>query len=156
MNDGSQEGIKELKDAQKIADDEGLDLVEVAPQAKPPVCRIMNYGKYKYDQERKAKKAKKKQAMIVVKEIKLRPKIDDHDFIVKRKHVERFLEHGDKVKVVIMFRGRELAHKEIGKRLLDRVYDEVKELGAIESAAKVDGRDMIMLLAPLVKRGAAK
>lgn len=136
----------------KIAYEAGYDLVEVAPQENPPVCRIMDYGKFKFEQEKKAKQARKHQSLIVVKEIKLRPKIDSHDFGTKRKHVERFLTAGSKVKVVIMFRGREMAHTDLGKKLLDRMYEEVKELGSIESAAKVDGRDMIMILAPLQKK----
>lgn len=150
--DGTQLGVKPLQEAMRIAFAEELDLVEVAAQAEPPVCRIMDYGKYKYEQERKAKRAKKKQSLIVIKEIKLRPKIDNHDFATKRKHVERFLNHGDKVKAVIMFRGREMDHTDLGKRLLDRLYEEVKELATIESQPKVDGRDMIMILAPVVKK----
>lgn len=153
-SDGTQLGIRPLKEALQIAAEEGLDLVEVAPLEKPPVCRIMDYGKYKYEQERKAKKAKKKQSLIVVKEIKFRPKIDNHDFLVKRKHVERFLNSGAKVKVTIMFRGREMDHADIGKRILDRLAEEVSSLGTIESAAKINGRDMIMVLAPVRKREA--
>lgn len=133
-----------------------MDLVEVAPQEKPPVCRIMDYGRFKFEQEKKAKKARKHQSLIVVKEIKLRVKIDTHDFATKRKHVERFLNAGQKVKVVIMFRGREMAHTELGKKLLDRLYEEVQELGLIESPARVDGRDMIMILAPTQKKEAAR
>ena len=133
-----------------------MDLVEVAPQEKPPVCRIMDYGRFKFEQEKKAKKARKNQSLIVVKEIKLRVKIDTHDFATKRKHVERFLNAGQKVKVVIMFRGREMAHTELGKKLLDRLYEEVQELGLIESPARVDGRDMIMILAPTQKKEAAR
>ena len=133
-----------------------MDLVEVAPQEKPPVCRIMDYGRFKFEQEKKAKKARKNQSLIVVKEIKLRVKIDTHDFATKRKHVERFLSAGQKVKVVIMFRGREMAHTELGKKLLDRLYEEVQELGLIESPARVDGRDMIMILAPTQKKEAAR
>lgn len=133
-----------------------MDLVEVAPQESPPVCRIMDYGRFKFEQEKKAKKARKNQSLIVVKEIKLRVKIDKHDFATKRKHVERFLSAGQKVKVVIMFRGREMAHTELGKKLLDRLYEEVQELGLIESPARVDGRDMIMILAPTQKKEAAR
>jgi len=145
-------GVKPLQEAMSIAYAEELDLVEVAAQADPPVCRIMDYGKYRYEQERKAKRAKKKQSLIVIKEIKLRPKIDNHDFATKRKHVERFLNHGDKVKVVIMFRGREMDHTDLGKKLLDRLFEEVQELATIEAQPKVDGRDMIMVLAPVVKK----
>ena len=133
-----------------------MDLVEVAPQERPPVCRIMDYGRFKFEQEKKAKKARKHQSLIVVKEIKLRVKIDRHDFATKRKHVERFLNAGQKVKVVIMFRGREMAHTDLGKKLLDRLFEEVQELGLIESPARVDGRDMIMILAPTQKKEAAR
>ncbi len=141
-----------MREALQIALDHDLDLVEVAPQAKPPVCRIMDYGKFKYEQELKEKKARKHQTTTVIKEIKLRPKIEDHDFNVKKKHVIRFLESGAKVKVTIMFRGRELAHPDIGKKLLDRLADEVKDLGTVESVPKLDGRNMIMVLAPTVHR----
>jgi translation initiation factor IF-3 len=149
---GEQLGIKTIEEALRIAYDAGLDLVEVAPQEKPPVCRIMDYGKHKFEQEKKTKLARKNQSLIVIKEIKLRPKIDSHDFATKRKHVERFLGAGNKVKVVIMFRGREMAHTELGRKLLDRMFDDVKELGSIESAAKQEGRDMFMILAPVAKK----
>lgn len=149
---GDQLGIKPIEDALRIADDAGLDLVEVAPQEKPPVCRVMDYGKHKFEQEKKAKLARKNQSLIIVKEIKLRPKIDKHDFDTKRRHVERFLNAGCKVKVVIMFRGREMAHTELGKKLLDRMFEAVQELAMIESEAKVEGRDMIMFLAPVAKK----
>ncbi len=150
--DGEQLGIKSIDEALRIAYDAGLDLVEVAPQEKPPVCRIMDYGKHKFEQEKKNKLARKNQSMIVIKEIKLRPKIDTHDFGTKRRHVERFLGAGHKVKVVIMFRGREMAHTDLGKKLLDRMSEEVKELGTVESAAKQEGRDMFMIMAPLLKK----
>jgi translation initiation factor IF-3 len=149
--EGTQLGIKPIKEALDIAYEYGLDLVEVAPNAEPPVCRIMDYGKYKYEQEQKAKRARKHQAITVIKEIKLRPKIEDHDFEVKKRHVIRFLTNGAKVKVTIMFRGREMAHPEIGRRLLDRLAEEVSDLGKIESPPKLDGRNMIMMLAPLGK-----
>ncbi|MFQ5574554.1 MAG: translation initiation factor IF-3 [Terriglobia bacterium] len=147
---GEQLGVKERSEALSIAKEKGLDLVEVAPQASPPVCRIMDYGKYKYEQEQRAKRAKKHQVTTVVKEIKMRPKIDPHDFETKKKHVVRFLEHGDRVKVTIMFRGRELTHPEIGRELLKRLADEVAELGKVETSAKLDGRDMVMVLNPIV------
>ena len=147
--DGSQLGIKTREEALKIARDGGLDLVEVAPQSDPPVCRIMDYGKYRYEQEQKAKRARKHQSTTVVKEIKIRPKIDNHDFEVKEKHVRRFLEHGARVKVTIMFRGRELTHPEIGKELLKRLAEEIKDLGKVEVSPKLDGRDMIMVLSPV-------
>lgn len=149
---GEQLGVKPLSEALQIALELDLDLVEVASQADPPVCRIMDYGKYKYEQEVKEKKARKHQTTTVVKEIKLRPKIEDHDFNTKKKHVVRFLEAGARVKVTIMFRGRELAHTELGRKLLDRLADEVKDLGSVESTPKLDGRNMIMVLAPLAHR----
>jgi len=149
---GEQLGVKPLSEALQIVLELDLDLVEVAPQADPPVCRIMDYGKYKYEQEVKEKKARKHQTTTVVKEIKLRPKIEDHDFNTKKKHVVRFLEAGARVKVTIMFRGRELAHTGLGRKLLDRLADEVKDLGSVESTPKLDGRNMIMVLAPLAHR----
>ena len=125
-----------------------LDLVEVAPQAKPPVCRIMDYGKYRYEQSKKARGAKKKQIVIQVKEIKLRPKTDDHDFQFKARHVERFLRSGHKAKITMMFRGREMVHTELGKRLLDRLTDAMKEVGLVEQPPRLEGRNMTMILAP--------
>ncbi len=147
--DGTQLGINNIKDALKIADDFGLDLVEIAPSANPPVCRIMDYGKFKYEQTQKAKKAKKHQSTIVIKEIKLRPKIEIHDFETKKKHVVRFLRAGAKVKVTIMFRGREMAHTDLGRKLLQRLAEDVKELGTMDSMPKLDGRNMITMLSPL-------
>ena len=147
--DGEQIGIKKIGDAMKIAEESGLDLVEVAPGAKPPVCRIMDYGKYKYEMEQKAKRARKHQTSIVIKEMKMRPKIENHDFDVKKKHVERFLNGGAKVKVTIMFRGREMTHTDIGRGLLERLAEEVKEIGTVESRPKLDGRNMIMVLNPV-------
>jgi len=146
--DGEQVGIVNLREALDYADRLNLDLVEVAPMANPPVCKVMHYGKYKYEQEQKAKEARKRQTTINVKEIKLRPKIDDHDFETKKGHVERFLRHGDKVKVTIMFRGRELMHPHLGERLLRRMADDLVELGDIESQPNLDGRNMVMMLAP--------
>lgn len=132
----------------QIAIDRDLDLVEVAPQATPPVCRIMDYSKYRYETALKAKRARKHQSMVVIKEIKLRPKIETHDFETKKKHVVRFLKAGAKVKVTIMFRGREMTHTELGRALLDRLAGDVAELAKIESMPKLDGRNMIMTLAP--------
>lgn len=146
--DGEQVGIVGLDEALEYADNLNLDLVEVAPLANPPVCKVMHYGKYKYEQEQKSKEARKRQTTINIKEIKLRPKIDDHDFSTKKSHVERFLKHGDKVKVTIMFRGRELVHPHLGERLLLRMADEVSEFGEIESQPNLDGRNMVMTLAP--------
>jgi len=153
--DGTQLGIVSVQDAMRIATDKGLDLVEVAPQADPPVCRIMDFGKYKYEQAQKEKRSRKHQSQIVVKEMKLRPKIEDHDFETKKKHIVRFLDHGDKVKVTIMFRGREMTHTELGLVLLKRMAADVAELAFIESQPKLDGRNMIMVLAPFKKKVAA-
>ncbi|OIO87430.1 MAG: translation initiation factor IF-3 [Candidatus Aquicultor secundus] len=143
--------MKPTDEALRIAYDAGLDLVEVAPQADPPVCRIMDYGKYRYEQTQKMKRAKKHSATMMLKEMKLRPKIDSHDYEVKKKHIVRFLEDGAKVKVTIMFRGREMAHTDLGRKLLDRIVEEVSELGKVEAYPKLDGRNMIMVLAPIVK-----
>jgi len=132
----------------KYAWDKNLDLVEVAPDAKPPVCRVMDYSKYKYEQEQKAKLARKHQSTITIKEIKLRPKIDPHDYATKKGHVRRFLKNRDKVKVTIMFRGREMTHPERGRTLLMKLADEVQDLGIIESNPLQDGRNMVMMLAP--------
>jgi len=135
-----------------MAQDQDLDLVEVAPMARPPVCKIMDYGKFKYEEALRAKEARKKQSLTIIKEIKLRPKIDPHDYGTKKGHVERFLKAGDKVKVTIMFRGREQSRPELGYRLLQRLADDVTDLGLVESAPKQDGRNMIMVLAPHKKR----
>ncbi len=149
--DGSQLGIFNTADALRIADDQALDLVEVAPNSDPPVCRIMDYGKYKYEQAIKAKRARKHQTTIQIKEIKFRPKIDNHDYETKRRHVVRFLEAGAKVKVTIMFRGREMVHAERGLVILNRLSEDVKELSLIEAEPKLEGRNMFMLLAPTKK-----
>jgi translation initiation factor IF-3 len=141
-------GIISLREALDYADRLNLDLVEVAPMANPPVCKVMDYGKYRYEQEQKAKEARKRQTTINIKEIKLRPKIDDHDFDTKKGHVERFLKKGDKVKVTIMFRGRELVHPHLGERLLRRMAEELEDLGEIESQPNLDGRNMVMMLGP--------
>ncbi|HLA81838.1 MAG TPA: translation initiation factor IF-3, partial [Thermoleophilia bacterium] len=131
--DGEQVGIVDIREALSYADRLNLDLVEVAPMANPPVCKVMDYGKYRYEQEQKAKEARKRQTTISIKEIKLRPKIDDHDFDTKKGHVERFLRKGDKVKLTIMFRGRELVHPHLGERLLRRMADDLVEIGEVES-----------------------
>jgi len=146
--DGSQLGVFATEDALRIADDQGLDLVEVAPNADPPVCRIMDYGKYKYEQDMKAKKARKHQTKVEIKEIKFRPKIDEHDYQTKKRHVLRFLNAGAKVKVTIMFRGREMAHAERGLAILDRLAQEVEDLASVESPPKLEGRNMLMMLQP--------
>ena len=136
------------KQALDLAGEKGLDLVEVAPQASPPVCRIMDYGKYRYEQRRRTREAKKKQKTMEIKEIKLRPKIEEHDYQVKLRQAQRFLKGGDKAKVTIMFRGREMAHLDIGRKLLDRLANDVVDLGVVEVAARMEGRSMGMILAP--------
>ena len=136
------------QDALEQARAADLDLVEVAPQANPPVCRIMDYGKYKYERAMRQKEARKKQARIEVKEIKFRPKIDRHDYETKKGHVVRFLSAGNRVKVTIMFRGREMAHTELGQRILDRLVEDLDGLATVEQPSKLDGRNMVMVLAP--------
>ena len=131
-----------------MAEEQHLDLVEVAPKAKPPVCRIMDFGKYRYEQQKRDKEAKKKQKIVTIKEVKLRPNIEQHDFDVKLKNALRFLEEGNKVKVTIMFRGRELSHPELGREVLNKVADRLKELVSIERDAKLEGKNMTMILAP--------
>jgi translation initiation factor IF-3 len=145
---GEQVGIVRIEDALRLAQESDLDLVEVAPQARPPVARLMDYGKYKYESAQKARESRRNQQFTVIKEQKLRPKIDSHDYETKKGHVSRFLAHGNKVKVTIMFRGREQSRPELGFRLLQRLADDVAELGFVESAPKQDGRNMIMVLAP--------
>jgi translation initiation factor IF-3 len=151
--DGGQLGIKPTSEALRFAYDKGLDLVEVASQADPPVARIMDYGKYRYEQEQKAKLARKHQTQINVKEIKLRPKIGIHDYNTKKGHVQRFLNQRAKVKVTIMFRGRETSHPERGRDLLMRLAEEVAEIGHVESPPLLDGRNMVMVLAPTKSAG---
>jgi len=145
---GEQVGIIPTPDALERARERELDLVEVSPTSKPPVCRILDYSKYKYEQEQKAKAARKHQQQVNVREIKLRPKIAQHDYETKRGHVERFLKQQDKVKVTIMFRGREQSHPERGRMLLDRLLEDVSEIGVMESPPLQEGRNMTMLLAP--------
>ena len=147
--DGSQIGVKSIEEAKWLANQLELDLVEVAPEARPPVCRLMDYGKYKYEQSVRQREARKKQTRTVIKEVKFRPKIDTHDYDVKRRRVEEFLGEGDKVKVTMMFRGREVTHPEIGERILRRLADEVEALGTIEQFPRLEGRNMTMQLAPL-------
>jgi len=149
--DGDQLGIFVTTDAQKTADDLGLDLVEVAPNADPPVCRIMDYSKWKYEEAMKAKKARKNQTTIQVKEIKFRPKIDIHDYETKKKHVIRFIEAGAKVKVTIMFRGREMVHAERGLAILERLAEDIREIAHVENQPKLEGRNMFMLVTPSKK-----
>src|SRR5215831_2938911 len=145
---GEQVGIVALGDALRLAQESDLDLVEVAPTARPPVAKLMDYGKFKYESALKARESRKNQAQTVIKEIKLRPKIDPHDYGTKRGHVERFLRQGDKVKVTIMFRGREQSRPELGYRLLQRLAADVEELGFVEAQPKLDGRNMIMVIGP--------
>ncbi len=147
--DGTQLGIYSVSQAQRIADDQNLDLVEIAPNAEPPVCRIMDYGKFKYDQAIKAKQARKNQSKIETKEMKFRPKIDVGDYTTKKKHVLRFLDAGNKVKITIMFRGREMAHPEQGLSILERLADDLKDVAVVENQPKMEGRNMHMLIAPL-------
>jgi translation initiation factor IF-3 len=156
--DGSQIGVVETEQAMALARDRDLDLVEVAPDARPPVTRLLDYSKYKYEQEQKAKAARKHQQQVNVREIKLRPKIAQHDYETKRGHVARFLRGGNKVKVTIMFRGREQAHPERGRTLLDRLFTDISDLAVIEQQPLQEGRNMSMLLAPsreLIARQAA-
>ena len=146
--DGNQMGVLATRDALTAAETAGLDLVEVAPTATPPVCRIMDYGKFKYQTSKKAKEAKKKQTVISVKEMKLRGKTEEHDFQFKLRNIKRFLEDGDKVKILIMFKGREITHTELGMSMLKRVAEELKDMATIETAPKLEGRSMTMVVAP--------
>ena len=146
--DGAQLGILEVDKALAMAVEQGLDLVEVAPLARPPVARIMDYGKYKFEQAKMARQAKKKQHVIHLKEVKYRPGIDDHDFDTKTRHARRFLGEGNKVKVTLMFRGRQIAHPELGKQVVDRVATELADVAKIESDAKMEGKSMTMILSP--------
>ena len=146
--DGTQLGILDLETALSMAEQQGLDLVEVAPMARPPVVRIMDYGKYKFEQAKQARIAKKKQHVIQLKEVKYRPGIDDHDFATKTRHARRFLEEKNKVKVTMMFRGRQIAHPELGQAVLDRVAQQLSDVAKIESAGRLEGKAMTMILAP--------
>ena len=141
-------GIMKTADAIAQADAQGLDLVEVSPNTDPPVCKILDYGKFKYEAQKKKNEAKKKQKIIEVKEIKLRPNIDEHDYQVKMRNVQKFLDEGDKVKVTMRFRGREMAHQELGVNVLNRVRDDTEDVAKIEAFPKLEGRQMIMVIAP--------
>ena len=145
---GEQLGVMNPRDAMRIAQERGFDLVEVAPTARPPVCRIMDFGKYKYEQSKRDREARKKQKVVTIKEVKMRPNIEDHDFEVRRRQTEEFLKEGDKIKATIMFRGREVVHADLGKQVLDRLLDAVKDLCIVERHAKLEGKNMIMILAP--------
>ncbi len=149
--DGSQLGILPTEQALQTAYSQNLDLVEVAPEARPPVCRIMDYGKFRYEQSKKAREAKKKQTVIELKEIKLRPKTEEHDFQFKARHAERFLQEGNKAKITMMFRGREMARMDRGRVILDRFVETLKEVCVVEQAPKVEGRNMTLILAPKQK-----
>ncbi len=146
--DGAQLGVLDTREAILKAEEFGLDLVEVQPNVDPPVCKILDYGKYKYEAQKRANEARKKQKIIEVKEIKLRPNIDEHDYQVKMRNVVKFLSGGDKVKVTLRFRGREMAHQELGANVLTRVREETEEIAKIEAMPKMEGRQMIMVLAP--------
>lgn len=146
-SEGEQLGIMTVKDALKIALEKELDLVEVAPTAKPPVCRIMDYGKYRYEQSKREREARKKQRIIEIKEIRMTPKIETHDFQVKVKAAQKFLKDGDKVKAMIRFRGREIVHAELGKSLLLELFDNVRDVAVVEREPKIEGKNMIMILA---------
>ena len=145
---GEQLGIYPIKDALREATEKGLDLVEVAPNAKPPVCRLMDYGKFRYEQSKRERESRKKQKIVTVKEVKIRPKIDDHDLDFKTKNAERFLKDGDKVKVTVMFRGREITRPVLGKALCEKMAEILKETANVEKEAKLEGRNMIMILTP--------
>jgi translation initiation factor IF-3 len=145
---GNQLGIMPLREALRLAEEHQLDLVEIAPQARPPVCRLMDYGKYKYEQSKREKEARKKQRVINIKEVKLRPSIEEHDFQVKVRNAARFLKEGDKVKATIMFRGREIMHTQLGHQLLLRLAEQVKDLSIIERQPRLEGKNMVMILAP--------
>jgi translation initiation factor IF-3 len=147
-DDGQQIGVMRTDEALRMAQERDLDLVEVAPEARPPVCRILDYSKYKYEQAQKQKQARKHQQQIVIREIKFRPKIAQHDYDTKKGHVERFLRHKDKVKITIMFRGREVTHPERGRMILDRLAEELAELAIVEQRPNLDGRNMTMMLGP--------
>ncbi|MEO8748989.1 MAG: translation initiation factor IF-3 [Allobranchiibius sp.] len=153
---GEQVGIVRVEDALRLAGEADLDLVEVAPMAKPPVAKLMDYGKFKYEAAVKAREARKNQVNTVIKEIKLRLKIDPHDYGTKKGHVERFLNAGDKVKVTIMFRGREQSRPEMGFKLLQRLAEDVGEIGFVESSPKQDGRNMVMVIGPVKKKAEAR
>lgn len=148
-HEGENKGVVTPEEAVAMAEEVGLDVVEISPNASPPVCKIMDLGKFKYESQKKANEAKKKQKVIEVKEVKFRPNIDTHDYEVKMRNVTRFLEAGDKVKVTLRFRGREMAHQELGRELLHKIADEIEGLGKIEAMPKMEGRQMIMVAAPV-------
>ena len=150
--DGGQIGVKSIDEARWLANELDMDLVEVAPDANPPVCRLMDYGKYKYEQSVREREARKKQTRTIIKEVKFRPKIDDHDYLVKQRRAIEFLDEGDKVKVTMMFRGREITHPELGEKILRRLAEDVRDHGEIETGPKLEGRNMTMQLVPVKNR----
>jgi translation initiation factor IF-3 len=149
---GDQLGVKSRDEALEIARTRNLDLVLVAPNAKPPVCRIMDYGKYRYEQQKKEKEARKKQRVINIKEFRFTPVIGDHDFNTKLRHTRRFIENGDKVKASVRFRGRAITHKDLGREVLERLAEEVKDVAIVETKVKMEGRQMFMVLAPIAEK----
>ncbi|WP_348640367.1 translation initiation factor IF-3 [Marivivens donghaensis] len=149
--EGENVGVVTPEKALDMAEQAGLDLVEISPNAKPPVCKIMDYGKYKYETQKKEAEARKKQKVIEVKEVKFRPGTDTHDYDVKMRNVLKFLDNGDKVKVTLRFRGREMAHQDLGRELLQRISEDVKENGKVENMPKMEGRQMVMMIGPLAK-----
>nr|WP_242500609.1 translation initiation factor IF-3 [Tropicimonas sp. IMCC6043] len=149
--EGQNVGVVSPARAMELAEQVGLDLVEISPNATPPVCKIMDFGKYKYETQKRESEARKKQKTIEVKEVKFRPNTDVHDYDVKMRNVTRFLENGDKVKVTLRFRGREMAHQNLGRDLLERVAEDIKELGKVENMPKMEGRQMVMMIGPLTK-----
>ncbi|WP_439155603.1 translation initiation factor IF-3 [Yoonia sp.] len=149
--DGENVGVVTPERAMVMAEEAGLDLVEISPNATPPVCKIMDYGKFKYETQKKEAEARKKQKIIEIKEVKFRPNTDQHDYEVKMRNVFKFLENGDKVKITLRFRGREMAHQELGRQLLERVAEDTKETGRVENFPKMEGRQMVMLIGPLPK-----
>lgn len=155
-DDGEQLGVLPTREALAKARELGLDLVEVAPNSRPPVCRVMDFGRYKYEQSKKSKQARKKQHQVKIKEIKMRPKIETHDYEFKKKHIIEFLEEGEKVKVTLQFRGREMAHTDLGRKILDRLAKELVEIAKVESAPRQEGRIMVMMLMPHVSRKASR
>ena len=146
--DGQNVGVVPVRQALMMAEEANLDLVEISPDAKPPVCKILDYGKFKFQEQKKAAEARKKQKVIEIKEIKMRPMIDDHDYDVKMRAIKRFFEEGDKVKITLRFRGREMAHQELGQQLLDRVKKDTLEIAKVESEPRFEGRQIVMVLAP--------
>ena len=149
---GEQLGIMSPHQALVIAREKGLDLVEISPTATPPVCRIMDYGRYHYEEQKRTRLARKNQKSIELKEIKFRPKVDEHDYNFKKRHIERIVGEGDKVKVTLRFRGREMAHQNLGRELLERVAEDIKEVGKVENMPKMEGRQMIMIIGPSKKK----